>query len=87
MLFDLYSIQNREKDFEQLALDYAMRFETSPPVLQKLAATGRPSPSSRKPPAWIARSARQEGGGHPVRMASPPSTRKPRRALIFHASR
>lgn len=32
MLFDLYGIQNREKDFEQLALDYAIRFETSPPV-------------------------------------------------------
>jgi len=35
MLFDLYSVQSREKDFEQLALDYAMRFETSPPVWQK----------------------------------------------------
>ncbi|MHB1214424.1 MAG: STAS domain-containing protein [Thiobacillus sp.] len=32
MLFDLYGIQNREKEFDQLALDYAMRFETSPPV-------------------------------------------------------
>jgi len=32
MLFDLYAVQNREKDFEQLGLDYAMRFETSPPV-------------------------------------------------------
>jgi ABC-type transporter Mla MlaB component len=39
MLFDLYSIQNREKDFDQLALDYAMRFETSPPVWQKIGAT------------------------------------------------
>ena len=38
MLFDLYCIRNREKEFEQLALDYAMRFETSPPVWQK--ATG-----------------------------------------------
>ena len=35
MLFDLYCIQNREKDFEQLALEYAVRFETSPPVWQK----------------------------------------------------
>lgn len=46
MLFDLYSIQNREKDFEQLALDYAMRFETSPPVWQKLggnAASAKPA--------------------------------------------
>jgi ABC-type transporter Mla MlaB component len=44
MLFDLYSIQNREKDFEQLALDYAMRFETSPPVLQKIGGNGAPKP-------------------------------------------
>ncbi|HEX7972382.1 MAG TPA: STAS domain-containing protein [Thiobacillus sp.] len=40
MLFDLYSIQNREKDFDQLALDYAMRFETSPPVWQKIGGNG-----------------------------------------------
>jgi ABC-type transporter Mla MlaB component len=46
MLFDLYSIQSREKEFEQLALDYAMRFETSPPVWQKLggpSAAGTPA--------------------------------------------
>jgi anti-anti-sigma regulatory factor len=36
MLFDLYCLQNREKDFEQLALDYAMRLETSPPVWQRI---------------------------------------------------
>lgn len=45
MLFDLYGIQNREKDFEQLALDYAMRFETSPPVwkaLEEDAAASKP---------------------------------------------
>ena len=36
MLFDLYCIQNREKEFEQLALDYATRFETSPPVWQAI---------------------------------------------------
>jgi len=35
MLFDLYDIQNREKDFDQLALDFAVRFESSPPVWQK----------------------------------------------------
>jgi ABC-type transporter Mla MlaB component len=39
MLFDLYCLQNREKDFEQLALDYAMRFETSPPLWQKMAVS------------------------------------------------
>jgi ABC-type transporter Mla MlaB component len=36
MLFDLHRILNREKEFEQLALDYAVRFETSPPVWQSL---------------------------------------------------
>lgn len=36
MLFDLYAIQSREKEFEQLALEYAMRFESSPPVWQKI---------------------------------------------------
>ncbi len=36
MLFDLYGIQNREKDFDQLALDYAMRFESSPPVWEAM---------------------------------------------------
>lgn len=37
MLFDLYALQNREKDFDQLALDYARRFESSPPVWHKPA--------------------------------------------------
>lgn len=32
MLFDLYRLQAREKEFEKLALDYALQFETSPPV-------------------------------------------------------
>ncbi|MGB9128210.1 MAG: STAS domain-containing protein [Thiobacillus sp.] len=40
MLFDLYCVQTREKEFEQLALDYAMRFETSPPVWQKIGCNG-----------------------------------------------
>jgi len=40
MLFDLYCIQRREKEFEQLGLDYAMRFETSPPVWQKIGGNG-----------------------------------------------
>jgi ABC-type transporter Mla MlaB component len=40
MLFDLYAIQDREKDFDQLALDYAMRFESSPPVWSKMGETG-----------------------------------------------
>jgi ABC-type transporter Mla MlaB component len=44
MLFDLYGIQNHEKEFEQLALDYAMRFETSPPVWQKMVGNGTSKP-------------------------------------------
>ncbi len=41
MMFDLYRVQNREKDFEQLALDYALRFETSPPVWRNIG--GKPA--------------------------------------------
>jgi ABC-type transporter Mla MlaB component len=44
MLFDLYAIQNREKEFEQMALDYAMRFETSPPVWQRIDGNGASKP-------------------------------------------
>jgi ABC-type transporter Mla MlaB component len=44
MLFDLYAIQNREKDFEQMAMDYAMRFETSPPVWQRIDGNGASKP-------------------------------------------
>jgi len=44
MLFDLYAIQGREKEFEQLALDYAMRFETSPPVWQNMNGNGAATP-------------------------------------------
>lgn len=50
MLFDLYGIQNREKDFEQLALDYAMRFETSPPIWKPLGGAGTaaaPNPAAQ----------------------------------------
>jgi len=52
MLFDLYAIQNREKDFEQLAMEYAMRFESSPPVWQKIGGSG----SSKAQPALSAAS-------------------------------
>ena len=47
MLFDLYAVQNREKDFDQLALDYARRFETSPPVWQKPDSNGAAGTSSQ----------------------------------------
>ena len=47
MLFDLYCIQNREKDFEQLSLDYATRFESSPPVWYKIGgnSSSKPQPA------------------------------------------
>jgi hypothetical protein len=32
MLFDLYQAQGRERDFENIAIDYASHFETSPPA-------------------------------------------------------
>ncbi len=47
MLFDLYRVQNREKEFEQLALDYALQFETSPPVWQKIGGAAKPAPASQ----------------------------------------
>jgi anti-anti-sigma regulatory factor len=34
MLFDLYRVSARKNDFEQLAMDYAVKFEASPPVWQ-----------------------------------------------------
>ncbi|MBT9591394.1 MAG: STAS domain-containing protein [Thiobacillus sp.] len=48
MLFDLYAIQNREKEFEQLALEYAVRFETSPPVWQKTNGNGSSRPQQEQ---------------------------------------
>jgi ABC-type transporter Mla MlaB component len=48
MLFDLYSIQNREKDFDQLALDFALRFESSPPVWQKAVSTATAAPKAEQ---------------------------------------
>ena len=47
MLFDLYRVQNREKEFEQLALDYAMQFESSPPVWQKIGGAAKSAPPSQ----------------------------------------
>lgn len=34
MLFDLYQATGREQDFDSIAIDYASRFETSPPAWQ-----------------------------------------------------
>lgn len=41
MLFDLYQIMGREAAFESVAIDYASRFETSPPTYRALADTAR----------------------------------------------
>ena len=38
LLFDLYRLQAREKDFEKLALEYALHFESSPPVWKGVKA-------------------------------------------------
>ena len=46
MLFDLYQAQGREADFENIAIDYASHFETSPP-----AYTGR-LPQDAPAAAW-----------------------------------
>lgn len=45
MLFDLFGVQNREKEFEQLGMDYAVRFETSPPAWQKTGGNGASKPA------------------------------------------
>jgi ABC-type transporter Mla MlaB component len=39
MLFDLYQAAAREAEFDSIAIDYASRFETSPPAYQPLAAS------------------------------------------------
>ncbi len=48
MLFDLFAIRGREKEFEQLALDYALRFETSPPLW---VPAGSPATAGGQAPA------------------------------------
>ncbi|MES2130327.1 MAG: STAS domain-containing protein [Pseudomonadota bacterium] len=37
MLFDLYQISGRQDDFDNIAIDYASRFETSPPTWSPLS--------------------------------------------------
>lgn len=39
MLLDLYQAGGREQDFESIAIDYAIHFETSPPVWKKDSAS------------------------------------------------
>lgn len=41
MLFDLYQISNNQSAFDYLSLDYASKFETSPPVWDNAASKAR----------------------------------------------
>ncbi len=43
MLFDLYQVSGRQDDFENLAIDYASQFETSPPTWTPLLPAGTPA--------------------------------------------
>lgn len=47
MLFDLYRINQREANFEKLALEYAMRFECSPPVMKAVESKKKDKGVSR----------------------------------------
>lgn len=49
MLFDLYRVTHREADFEKLALEYAMRFECSPPVWKAREDKSRKAQSVSRP--------------------------------------
>ena len=63
MLFDLYIAGNREADFEQLAVDYAVRFETSPPIWRPpvgVATTHNGADLQIELPGMLARSAADE---------------------------
>lgn len=43
MLFDLYQAQGREADFENIAIDYASHFETSPPAYTRRVPQDAPA--------------------------------------------
>lgn len=51
MLFDLYQVLGRKREFESLALDYAARFETSPPNWNNDSAAPVPPPKPKAPTA------------------------------------
>lgn len=50
MLFDLYQIVGKQQEFEQLAIEYANKFETSPPAWTA-DETAAPSPAAGATPA------------------------------------
>lgn len=49
MLFELYQIEGRRQDFEKLAVEYAAKFETSPPtwVVPDAPAAAAPKPAGK----------------------------------------
>lgn len=49
MLFDLYRVAGREADFEKLAMEFAMRFECSPPVWKARSESPRQSAGVSRP--------------------------------------
>ncbi len=59
MLFDLYRLNQREADFEKLALEFAMRFECSPPVWKAREDPSRKTKGVARP---LVLPARLDGG-------------------------
>lgn len=51
MLFDLYRIVGKQQEFEQLAVEYAHKFETSPPGWEGGAEAAPPTSGQHKAPA------------------------------------
>jgi hypothetical protein len=55
MLFDLYQVSGRQDDFDNVAIDYASQFETSPPTWAPPLPAGkdeRTLPASRRPKSF-----------------------------------
>jgi anti-anti-sigma regulatory factor len=48
MLFDLYQCVGKQKEFENLSVEYTRKFETSPPAW---IATGQPEPAAKPSPS------------------------------------
>ncbi|MFZ3289875.1 MAG: STAS domain-containing protein [Telluria sp.] len=49
MLFDLYQVSGKQDQFDSVAIDYASRFETSPPTWAPTLAAG----GARQPPSGV----------------------------------
>lgn len=49
MLFDIYEVTGQRQPFEDLAMDFAVRFERSPPTWRPIAATETTAPAESDP--------------------------------------